>query len=133
MNNAWITVQQTRSPIRRVGKLFDAADAVEAEADQDRAPISGTPATRGMIRKVSHLVRVIRETTELDKFVEEVRAIYHELLGPRINCSTDSELCGLIRCGGNLPVIPFRIGAARADSGLKLLPEEVAATNPSRD
>jgi hypothetical protein len=34
---------------------------------------------------------------------------------------------------GNLPVIPFWIGAARADSGLKLLPEEVAATNPSRD
>src|SRR5215471_21360152 len=80
MNNAWITVQQTRSPIRRVGKLFDAADAVEAEADQDRAPISGTPATRGMIRKVSHLVRVIRETTELDKFVEEVRAIYHDVV-----------------------------------------------------
>jgi hypothetical protein len=36
----------------RVGKLFDAADAVEAEADQDRAPISGTPdRTSGLLNR----------------------------------------------------------------------------------
>jgi hypothetical protein len=43
----------------RVGKLFDATDAVEAEADQDRALISGTPdRTSGLLNRdpgVTHL------------------------------------------------------------------------------
>jgi hypothetical protein len=37
-----------------------------------------------MIAKVAHLVRVIRQKTELDCFVELVRAEYHELITKRI-------------------------------------------------
>jgi ribosomal protein L30 len=84
MNNAWITVQQTRSPIRRPGDQRAILIGLGLNRIGRIKELPDTPATRGMIRKVSHLVRVIRETTELDKFVEEVRAIYHELVTARI-------------------------------------------------
>jgi large subunit ribosomal protein L30 len=84
MSNSWITVQQTRSPIRRPGDQRAILIGLGLNRIGRIKELPDTPATRGMIRKVSHLVRVIRETTELDKFVEEVRAIYRELIAARI-------------------------------------------------
>ena len=47
------------------------------------AEVTDTPAIRGMIAKVSHLVRVVHAATELDFFVEAVRAEYHDAVaGP---------------------------------------------------
>ena len=83
-NNSWITVQQTRSPIRRPGDQRAILIGLGLNRIGRIKELPDTPATRGMIWKVSHLVRVIRETTELDKFVEEVRAIYRELITARI-------------------------------------------------
>lgn len=75
-----VTVQQIASPIRRnhaqrttliglglnrIGRVRELPDNAE---------------TRGMIAKVAHLVRVIGQKTELDCFVEAVRAEYYDAI-----------------------------------------------------
>jgi large subunit ribosomal protein L30 len=64
MSNSWITVQQTRSPIRRPGDQRAILIGLGLNRIGRIKELPDTPATRGMIRKVSHLVRVIRDTCE---------------------------------------------------------------------
>ena len=79
-----LVVQQIASPIRRhrsqratlVGLGLNKIGRVKEVLD--------TPETRGMIAKVAHLVRIIREKTELDCFIEAVRAEYYEAITTRI-------------------------------------------------
>ena len=42
--------------------------------------MSDTPAIRGMIAKVSHMVRVVYATSDLEAFVAEVTGEYRDIL-----------------------------------------------------
>lgn len=79
-----IMVQQTRSPIRRHYSQRQTLIGLKLNRIGRIADLPDTPQTRGMIAKVTHLVRIIREETELDCFVKAVRAEYHELITKRI-------------------------------------------------
>ena len=79
-----IMVQQTRSPIRRHYSQRQTLIGLKLNRIGRIADLPDTPQTRGMIAKVTHLVRIIREETELDCFVKPVRAEYHELITKRI-------------------------------------------------
>jgi ribosomal protein L30 len=79
-----ITVQQTRSPIRRHYEQRQTLIGLKLNRIGRVTVMPDTPQTRGMIHKVGHLVRIIREETELDCFVEAVRTEYYELISTRI-------------------------------------------------
>lgn len=79
-----ITIQQTRSPMRRDWTQRQTLIGLKLNKIGRIARLPDTPQTRGMIAKVTHLVRIIREETELDCFVEAVRAEYHDLVTKRI-------------------------------------------------
>jgi ribosomal protein L30 len=79
-----ITVEQTGSPIRRPGKQRATVIGLGLNKIGRQSDLPDNPATRGMIAKVAHMVRIIHERTELDCFVEAVRAEYYEPITPRI-------------------------------------------------
>jgi large subunit ribosomal protein L30 len=56
-----ITVEQTGSPIRRPGSQRATLIGLGLNKMNRRRTLPDTPAVRGMIAKVSHLVRVVEE------------------------------------------------------------------------
>jgi ribosomal protein L30 len=79
-----VTVQQVASPIRRHHKQRATLIGLGLNRIGRIKELPDTPETRGMIAKVAHLVRVIHQKTELDCFVEAIRAEYHEAITTRI-------------------------------------------------
>ena len=56
-----VTVQQIGSPLRRPAKQQATLIGLKFNKMNRRSTLEDTPAVRGMIRKVAHLVRVIDE------------------------------------------------------------------------
>jgi len=56
-----VTVQQTGSPLRRPADQRATLIGLGLNKMNRRSTLEDTPAVRGMIRKVSHLVRVVDE------------------------------------------------------------------------
>ncbi|MCB1458563.1 MAG: 50S ribosomal protein L30 [Rhizobiaceae bacterium] len=56
-----ITVEQIGSPLRRPGEQRATLIGLGLNKMKRRAELEDTPAVRGMIRKVQHLVRVVDE------------------------------------------------------------------------
>ncbi|MBW3098544.1 50S ribosomal protein L30 [Pseudohoeflea coraliihabitans] len=56
-----ITVEQTGSPIRRPGSQRQTLIGLGLNKMHRRRTLEDTPSVRGMIRTVSHLVRVVDE------------------------------------------------------------------------
>jgi large subunit ribosomal protein L30 len=56
-----ITIQQTGSPLRRPGDQRATLIGLGLNKMNRRSTLEDTPAVRGMIRKVSHMVRIIEE------------------------------------------------------------------------
>lgn len=92
----------------------------------------GRPRAYGFHFNIEVVIATIAHKIDLAAIGQEVGLVFDRPFQVRV-LSQELRNCELVHPFGNLPVIPFRIGAARADSGLKLLPEEVAATNPSGD
>lgn len=79
-----VTVQQIRSPIRRHHSQRATLIGLGLNRIGRVKELPDTPQTHGRIAKVAHLVRVIRQKTELDCFVDVVRAEYHQAITSRI-------------------------------------------------
>jgi len=56
-----ITVQQTGSPLRRPADQRATLIGLGLNKINRRSTLEDTPAVRGMIRKVSHMVRIVEE------------------------------------------------------------------------
>ena len=56
-----ITVEQTGSPLRRPADQQATLVGLGLNKKNRRCTLEDTPAVRGMIRKVSHLVRIVEE------------------------------------------------------------------------
>lgn len=56
-----ITVQQTGSPLRREASQRATLIGLGLNKMNRRSTLEDTPAVRGMIRKVSHMVKVVEE------------------------------------------------------------------------
>lgn len=54
-----ITIEQIRSPNRRPERQADTLVGLGLNKLGRRATLEDTPSTRGMLKKVSHLVRVV--------------------------------------------------------------------------
>jgi large subunit ribosomal protein L30 len=80
MPQATITVEQTRSPIRRPGTQRQTLKGLRLNRIRRMVDLPDNPAVRGMIAKVHHLIRVVYATCELDPFLAEVTDEYHHLL-----------------------------------------------------
>jgi large subunit ribosomal protein L30 len=80
MPPATLTIEQIRSPIRRPSDQRATLIGLRLNRIGRFAELPDTPAIRGMIAKVSHLVRVVYATSELDTFVAEATAEYRDLL-----------------------------------------------------
>ncbi len=59
-----ITVEQIGSPTRRPSAQRQTLIGLGLNKIRRRATVPDTPATRGMIRKVAHLVRVVEDGQE---------------------------------------------------------------------
>ena len=57
-----ITVEQTGSPIRRPAEQRATLIGLGLNKIRRRATLPDTPATRGMIAKVRHMVRIVDES-----------------------------------------------------------------------
>jgi len=57
-----VTVEQIGSPLRRPGKQRATLVGLGLNKMHRRSTLEDTPAVRGMINKISHLVRVVDET-----------------------------------------------------------------------
>jgi large subunit ribosomal protein L30 len=62
MADKTVTVEQTGSPIRREASQRDTLKGLGLNKRHRVRTLEDTPAVRGMIRKVRHLVRVVDET-----------------------------------------------------------------------
>ena len=56
-----ITVEQTGSPLRRPANQRATLIGLGLNKMNRRSTLEDTPAVRGMIRKVSHMVRIVEE------------------------------------------------------------------------
>lgn len=56
-----VTVEQIGSPLRRDGRQRQTLVGLGLNKKNRRRTLEDTPAVRGMINKVSHLVRVVEE------------------------------------------------------------------------
>ena len=56
-----ITIEQTGSPLRRPADQRATLVGLGLNKINRRSTLEDTPAVRGMIRKVSHMVRIIEE------------------------------------------------------------------------
>ena len=79
-----MTVEQIGSPIRRHWQQRATLIGLRLNKIGRQSDLPDNPATRGMIAKVAHMVRIIHERTELDCFIEAVRAEYYEAITARI-------------------------------------------------
>ncbi len=84
MNRVFLAIEQIASPIRRHHKQRETLIGLGLNRIGRVVELPDSPTTRGMIRKVRHLVRVVRLATELGLFVDAVRAIYRDLVTTRI-------------------------------------------------
>jgi ribosomal protein L30 len=84
MSKTRMMVEQIASPIRRHHKQRETLIGLGLNRIGRIAELPDTAETRGMIAKVSHLVRLVRQATELDCFIEMVRAEYHGIITTRI-------------------------------------------------
>lgn len=57
-----ITIEQTKSPIGRPDSQRETLKGLGLNRIGRRASVADTPAARGMIAKVAHLVRVVDES-----------------------------------------------------------------------
>jgi len=57
----YVTVQQVGSPIRRPKDQHDTLRGLGLRKMHQKATLEDTPAVRGMINKIPHLVRVVEE------------------------------------------------------------------------
>ena len=88
-----IVVQQIRSAIRRPVTQSKTLIGLRLGKIGRVSDLPDTPATRGMIAKVKHLVRVIYTSRELDEFLNEVIAEYREMLiGPNSRITRGTAL-----------------------------------------
>jgi large subunit ribosomal protein L30 len=62
MADKTVTVEQVGSPIRREASQRDTLKGLGLNKRHRVRTLEDTPAVRGMIRKVRHLVRVVDET-----------------------------------------------------------------------
>ena len=60
-----VTVEQIGSPIRREGKQRETLIGLKLNKLHRTSTLEDTPATRGMIEKVKHLVRVVQDNKNL--------------------------------------------------------------------
>jgi large subunit ribosomal protein L30 len=60
-NEKTITVEQIASPLRRPGDQRATLVGLGLNKINRRRTLEDTPAVRGMVRKVSHLVRIVDE------------------------------------------------------------------------
>jgi large subunit ribosomal protein L30 len=60
-NKRYITVEQTGSPIRRPGSQRATLIGLGLNKMHRRRTLEDTPAVRGMIEQVSHMVRIVEE------------------------------------------------------------------------
>ena len=60
-SNKTITIEQTASPNRRPERQSQTLVGLGLNKLGRRSTLEDTPAVRGMLRKVSHLVRVVEE------------------------------------------------------------------------
>ena len=60
-NGKTVTVEQTGSPLRRDDRQRRTLIGLGLNKMKRRRTLEDTPAVRGMIKKVSHLVRVVDE------------------------------------------------------------------------
>jgi large subunit ribosomal protein L30 len=83
-SEAVIKVEQIGSPIRRHHSQRETLIGLGLNEIGRLAEVPDTPSSRGMIAKVEHLVREHEpEVSEIEWFVEQVRAVYRDLLvGP---------------------------------------------------
>ena len=65
MGRTHITVEQTRSPIRRHWKQRETLIGLGLNRIGRKSKMPDTPATRGMIAKVAHLVQILDRTRSL--------------------------------------------------------------------
>lgn len=56
-----ITIEQTGSPLRRPGDQRATLVGLGLNKMNRRSTLEDTPAVRGMIRKVQHMVRIVEE------------------------------------------------------------------------
>jgi len=56
-----VTVEQIGSPLRRPGKQRATLVGLGLNKMHRRSTLEDTPAVRGMIRKINHLVRVVED------------------------------------------------------------------------
>ena len=56
-----VTIEQTGSPLRRPGDQRATLIGLGLNKMHRRSTLEDTPAVRGMIRKVRHMVRVVEE------------------------------------------------------------------------
>jgi large subunit ribosomal protein L30 len=56
-----ITIEQTGSPLRRPGDQRATLVGLGLNKMKRRSTLEDTPAVRGMIRKVGHMVRIVEE------------------------------------------------------------------------
>jgi large subunit ribosomal protein L30 len=80
MPPATLTIEQIRSPIRRPADQRATLIGLGLNRIGRFIELPDTRATRGMIAKVGHLVRVVYATSELDAFVAEATAEYRDIL-----------------------------------------------------
>ena len=57
-----VTIQQTGSPLRRPADQRATLVGLGLNKINRRSTLEDTPAVRGMIRKVAHMVRVVEES-----------------------------------------------------------------------
>ncbi|MBZ8134591.1 50S ribosomal protein L30 [Afifella sp. IM 167] len=62
MADKTVTVEQTGSPLRRPADQRQTLIGLGLNKQRRRSTLPDTPATRGMIAKVQHLVRVVEES-----------------------------------------------------------------------
>jgi large subunit ribosomal protein L30 len=74
MTQARITIEQIGSPIRRPYDQRETLIGLRLNRIGRIVELPDTPEIRGMVAKVSHLVRVLYATSGLDAFVNEVTA-----------------------------------------------------------
>ena len=63
MAQGTVTVEQTRSPIGRPAEQRATLIGLKLNKIGRRSSLQDTPAVRGMIAKVAHLVRIVEEGT----------------------------------------------------------------------
>lgn len=80
MPPATLAVEQIRSPIGRSSDQRKTLIGLRLNRIGRFSELPDTPAIRGMIEKVDHLVRIVYATSELDTFVAEATTEYRDIL-----------------------------------------------------